>query len=206
MITRRIVLGTRNLKKQRELEELLAPLDIEVRTLAEYAAAVEVEETGTTFGENAVLKATQQALAIGEWVLGEDSGIAVDALQGAPGVRSARFSGEDATDPSNNRLLLKKLGDRPLRERSAHYVCHMALSDPTGEIAVAAEAICRGRIVFEPRGSAGFGYDPLFEIVEYHRTFGELGDRVKSLISHRARALRQFVRGLRRSSFQGSRQ
>ncbi len=197
MLTRRIVLGTRNRKKRRELESLLAPLGVDLHTLDEFEHAVEVDETGSTFAENAGLKAVEQARALGEWVLGEDSGICVDALDGAPGIHSARFSGQDATDAANNALLLRRLADLPLPRRSAHYVCHMALADPEGTIRLRSEALCRGRIVERERGDGGFGYDPLFEIVEYHRTFAELGERVKSLISHRARAMRQLVRRLR---------
>ncbi len=127
------------------------------------------------------------------WVLGEDSGLAVDALKGEPGVYSARFSGPQATDESNNQLLLEWLGKLPLEKRTAHYVCHATLSDPDGNIRAEAEGYCHGRIRFEPVGRGGFGYDPLFEIVEYHRTFGELGPTVKAALSHRARAIRQLI-------------
>ncbi|HEY2882869.1 MAG TPA: non-canonical purine NTP pyrophosphatase, partial [Pirellulales bacterium] len=135
----------------------------------------------------------QQAKHLSRWVLGEDSGLAVDVLKGEPGVYSARFSGPGATDASNNRLLLEKLGKTSLEKRTAHYVCHATLSDPTGVIRAEAEGYCHGRIRFEPVGSGGFGYDPLFEIVEYHRTFGELGPAVKAALSHRARAIRELI-------------
>jgi XTP/dITP diphosphohydrolase len=117
----------------------------------------------------------------------------VDALRGAPGVFSARYSGPQATDESNNRKLLAELGDRPPVERGAHYVCHATLADPLGEVRAESEGECHGRILTAPVGNAGFGYDPLFEVVEYHRTFGELGNAVKSVLSHRARALRAIV-------------
>jgi XTP/dITP diphosphohydrolase len=152
-----------------------------------------VVEDGGTFAANAAKKATEQAQALGQWVLGEDSGLAVQALGGAPGVYSARYSGPRATDESNNRRLLQELGDTPLERRTAHYACYAALADPRGAIRATAEGRCHGRILFEPRGTGGFGYDPLFEIVEYHRTFGELGAAVKAALSHRARALRQLV-------------
>jgi XTP/dITP diphosphohydrolase len=152
-----------------------------------------VEETGDTFAENAVLKATRQARHLSAWVLAEDSGLSVDALGGRPGVYSARFSGEDATDASNNELLLQELSDVPLARRSARYVCHMVLADPEGAVRLECEATCEGRVLCEPVGSAGFGYDPLFEIVEYHRSFGQLGDSVKSVLSHRGRALRIII-------------
>lgn len=193
MPTFRLVLGTRNTKKLRELKYLLAPFDITLSCLAEIPNSIEVEETGTTFEENANLKASEQATHLGQWVLGEDSGLSVDALGGAPGVYSARFSGNEATDESNNALLLEKLKDVPLEKRTAWYTCHMALSDPEGNVRINCESRCYGRILKTQKGTGGFGYDPMFEIPEYHLTFGELGDTVKSFISHRARANRKFV-------------
>ncbi len=127
------------------------------------------------------------------WVLGEDSGLVVDTLGGAPGVFSARFSGPGATDESNNRLLLEKLAGMPLEKRTAHYVCHATVSDPQGQIRAESEGYCHGRIRFQPAGAGGFGYDPLFEIVEYRRTFGELSSTVKAALSHRARAIRALI-------------
>ncbi|MEX0585529.1 MAG: RdgB/HAM1 family non-canonical purine NTP pyrophosphatase [Pirellulales bacterium] len=188
-----LILGTHNRKKCQELRDLLAPFGFELQSLAELPAAIEVEEAGETFAENAILKATQQAKHLGCWVLGEDSGLAVDALGGAPGVYSARFSGPGASDESNNRLLLEKLAEVPLERRTAHYVCHAALSDPNGQVRAEGEDACHGRLLFAGRGSGGFGYDPLFEIVEYHRTFGELSPAVKAALSHRARTIRALV-------------
>jgi XTP/dITP diphosphohydrolase len=188
-----LVLGTHNRKKLGELAELLAPHGLELKTLAEFPAAIEVAETGQTFAENARLKATQQARHLKAWVLGEDSGLSVDALGGAPGVLSARFSDPGATDGRNNRLLLEKLQGVPLEKRTAHYTCYAALADPEGNVRAQSEGICRGRILLEPAGSGGFGYDPLFEIVECHRTFGELPAAVKSVLSHRSRAIRQIA-------------
>lgn len=188
-----LVLGTHNQKKRRELEELLAPEGIQLLTLDDFPNALEVDESGTTFTENARLKATEQARHLGHWVLGEDSGLAVDALGGAPGVYSARFSGPQATDASNNRLLLEKLAAVPPEKRTAHYVCHMTLSDPQGQVRAESEARCQGRLLTAEAGVGGFGYDPLFEIREYHRTFGELAPAVKAVISHRARATRQLL-------------
>ena len=188
-----LVLGTHNKKKRLELEDLLARSPFSLCTLDDFPAALEVEETGQTFAENAALKAVTQARHLGHWILGEDSGLAVDALRGAPGVYSARYSGAGATNESNNRCLLEKLANVPLEKRTAHYVCHMTLADPGGNVRADCEEYCRGRILLEEAGSGGFGYDPLFEIVEYHRTFGELGLAVKSVLSHRARAMRQMV-------------
>jgi XTP/dITP diphosphohydrolase len=188
-----LVLGTRNRKKGEELGELLDPWGFELLTLADLPEAVEIEETGETFAANAALKACEQAKHLHRWVLGEDSGLVVNALGGEPGVYSARYSGPKATDESNNVLLLARLGNTPIERRTAHYVCHAALSDPGGTIRAQIEGECRGRIRFAPAGSSGFGYDPLFEIVEYHRTFGELGPAVKACLSHRARAIRGLI-------------
>ncbi len=189
-----MVLGTGNAKKKAELQRLLAPYpQIQLTSLADYPDALEVEETGTTFAENAELKASVQARHLKRWVLAEDSGISVDALNGAPGIYSARFSGAQATDTSNNELLLEKLARIPCQQRTAFYTCHMALSDPGGTIHIRCEDQCHGRILTKGRGDGGFGYDPLFEIPEYHATFGELGPSVKSVLSHRARANRKFV-------------
>jgi XTP/dITP diphosphohydrolase len=194
MTSRTLVLGTRNRKKLGELVELLAPHGFVLKTLDEFPQAIEIEESGKTFAANAALKATLQARNLQQWVLGEDSGLCVDALGGAPGVYSARYAGPNATDATNNSRLLAALKDVPLEKRTACYVSHAVLSDPGGTIRAQAEGRCRGRIRFAEAGSGGFGYDPLFEIVECHQTFGELSPAVKSVLSHRSRAMRQIVR------------
>lgn len=178
------------------MTDLVRPVGVEVRTLADFAGGFEVEENGETFAANARLKATGYAKHLGQWVVADDSGLEVDLLDNRPGVFSARYSGPEATDESNNRLLLRELGDTPLERRTARFVCHIAVADPSGEIYAESDASCCGRILFEPRGEAGFGYDPLFEIVEYHRTFAEFGLRVKAVLSHRARATCRIVPAL----------
>ncbi len=194
-----LVLGTTNHGKLRELLELLEPHGIGCTSLAGFAAAVDVDETGATFAENAELKAISQAVALGRWVLAEDSGLVVPALGGAPGVLSARFSGpaeaadRETIDRRNSALLLERLAGHSGRERSAHYACHAALADPGGRVVAVAAGACHGRIAESPAGSGGFGYDPLFIVSEYHRTFGELPPTVKSVISHRARAMRAML-------------
>jgi len=125
-------------------------------------------------------------------VLAEDSGLVVDALNGAPGIFSARFSGVNATDESNNALLLERLANVPWERRTAHYVCEMVLADAEGRILACTSGTCCGRIRFEPDGTNGFGYDPLFEVLEYHQTFGRLAPVVKQAISHRSRAARKM--------------
>ncbi|MBO5436754.1 MAG: RdgB/HAM1 family non-canonical purine NTP pyrophosphatase [Thermoguttaceae bacterium] len=191
-----LVLGSRNKKKKGELTALLAPLGFEIRDLSEYPEAIEVDETGTTFTENAHLKAAEQAKVLKMWVIGEDSGLEVEALDGRPGVYSARFAGEEHDDEKNNDRLLQELDGIPEEKRGARYVCHIALSDPDGNIRAEAENYCYGRIRTERCGTNGFGYDPLFEIVEYHKTFGELSPEIKACISHRACALREFSQKL----------
>ena len=188
-----LVLGSRNRKKLGELAGLLDPHGLVLKTLADFPESIEVAETGATFAENARLKATVQSRHLKQWVLGEDSGLSVDALKGAPGVYSARFSDPGATDERNNALLLDKLAAMPLEKRGAHYTCYAALSDPEGNIQAESEGICRGRILTEAAGSGGFGYDPLFEVIECHRTFGELAPAVKAVLSHRSRAIRQLL-------------
>jgi len=188
-----LVLGTHNRKKGIEMAALLAPHGFELKTLADFPDAIEVIEDGDSFAANARLKATQQAQHLGQWVIGEDSGLCVDALQGAPGIYSARYSGEDATDESNTAKLLAELDGVPPEQRTAHYVCHMTLADPDGKVRVEADGRCHGRITTAPAGSSGFGYDPLFEVPEYHRTFGQLGEHVKAVLSHRARATARLV-------------
>ena len=188
-----LTLGTRNAKKQKELELLLGSHPVKLRSLSDIKNAIEVEETGNSFQENAALKASEQAKHLKCWVLGEDSGLSVAALDGAPGIYSARFSGDDATDEKNNDLLLEKLKDVPAAKRNAWYTSHIALSDPQGKIHINCESQCHGVILKKRLGEGGFGYDPLFFIPEYSMTFGQLGPTFKSLISHRARANRKFV-------------
>ncbi len=196
LIAQSLVLGTGNRKKGLELAGCFAPAGLELLTLADLPDAIEVAETGTTFAANAALKATEQARHLQHWVLADDSGLAVDALDGRPGVLSARYSGADATDRSNNQQLLDELARTPLEKRTAQFVCHICLADPSGAIRAESEASCRGRILFESHGEQGFGYDPLFEIVEYHRTFAQLGPVVKACLSHRARAARRLLPAL----------
>jgi len=186
--THRLVVASRNHKKAREMAELLAPYGIEVVSVTDCGDVPEVIEDQDSFAGNAAKKASQTAAHLGEWTIADDSGLCVDYLEGAPGVYSARFSGEDATDERNNAKLLKELAGVPDEKRGAHYVCHIAVADPSGTVRIAEEARCSGRIVDVPRGANGFGYDPYFLIPEYHRTFGELSTLVKHQISHRAKA------------------
>lgn len=195
-----LVLGSRNRKKCAEMAELINPpwepgsgLErLRIQSIDDYPAAPEVVEDEATFAGNARKKAVELAQAIGAWVLADDSGLTVDALQGAPGVFSARYAGEPCDDQANNTKLLEELGSTPDLNRGAAFRCSLAISDPTGRIRLEAEGACRGRIIDQPRGEHGFGYDPLFLIPEYHRTFGELSPLVKHQLSHRSRAFAQL--------------
>lgn len=193
MLDTLIVLASRNRKKIAEMQELLHPHGIRVQSSADFPQMGEVDENGHSFAENAAKKASETASTIGEWALGEDSGLVVDALRGAPGIYSARYSGPGATDESNNAKLVDELRSIPAEKRTAHYVCSIAVADPQGEIRIRAEGKCRGLISLDPRGTNGFGYDPHFLLPEYHRTFGELGAAAKRHLSHRARAFEQLV-------------
>jgi XTP/dITP diphosphohydrolase len=187
-----IVLGTRNPKKREEILEILGDLGVEFADLTRWPEAPEVIENGTTFEANARKKAVELSQALGHWVLGEDSGLVVAALNGRPGVYSARYAGKQGDDAANNARLLAELAPLPEDRRAAYYVCAAALADPKGDVRACVEGRCHGVIVHELRGTGGFGYDPLFLIPEYHRTFGELSSRVKHAISHRARAMGQL--------------
>jgi XTP/dITP diphosphohydrolase len=188
-----LLLGTTNKKKIAELVQLLSARGFALKTPSDFTEVLEVQETGCTFAENAKLKARAQAMHRGLWAIGEDSGLCVPALDGAPGVYSARFSGENATDEKNNELLLKRLHGFPKEQRRAYYVSTIALSDPQGNVHIETFGDCWGTILDGRRGEGGFGYDPLFEVAEYHQTFAEMGQAVKRAISHRARSLRAFL-------------
>jgi XTP/dITP diphosphohydrolase len=189
----RLVVASRNGKKTAEIRDLLAPHGIEVGGVSEIAGAPDVVEDGHSFAENAAKKASETAGILSQWTLGEDSGLEVTALGGAPGIYSARYSGPGATDDSNNAKLMSELAAIPYERRNARYVCNAALADPAGEIRLQVEAYCHGRITREARGINGFGYDPYFLIPEYHRTFGELSPAVKRHLSHRARAFERLI-------------
>ena len=193
MPANQIILGTHNEKKGIELDDLLRPHGLTVLTLRDMENPLHVIEDGDSFAANARKKASEQARHLGQWVLGEDSGLVVDALGGAPGIYSARYSGPDADDESNNEYLLAQLEKVPPAKRSAVYRCHVALADPEGIVRAEASGECHGRILDKAVGTGGFGYDPLFEIVEYHRTFAQLGSAVKAVLSHRSRAMRALI-------------
>lgn len=189
-----LLVATKNKKKLQEIRELLADLDIKVTSLADYPDAPAIEEDGRTFAQNALKKAATIALYTKKLTMGEDSGLEVKTLKNKPGVRSARFSGPGATDKKNNAKLLRSLKGVPFKERRARYRCCVALVDGKGILDVV-NGSCGGIITTRSRGKNGFGYDPLFLIPRYKKTFGELDPAIKAKISHRARALKK-VRGV----------
>ena len=188
----RLVLGSRNKKKLKEMLDLLDDLGLELSDLSPYPGAPEVAETADTFAGNATLKATQLAPVLGAWVIGEDSGLCVPALGGAPGVYSARYAGKQGDDAANNAKLLREMADLKGDRRAAYYVSTAVLADPSGKVVATVEGRCHGVIADAPRGSGGFGYDPLFLVPEYGNTFGELPAEVKQSMSHRANAFKQL--------------
>jgi XTP/dITP diphosphohydrolase len=187
---KRLLIATNNPGKVREYEELLVDLkSVELTRPAQEGLTLEVEETGATFEENARLKALAFARASGLLTLADDSGLEVDALDGAPGVHSARYAGPGATDADRCRKLLAALAGVPSGQRSARFRCVVALAEPSGIVYIA-DGTCEGEIGHIPRGEHGFGYDPIFLVAGYGgRTMAELDPAVKNRISHRGRAL-----------------
>ncbi|MFZ5642022.1 MAG: XTP/dITP diphosphatase [Bacillota bacterium] len=186
----RIVVATGNRGKLKELNTMLAPLGVEVRSLADYPDIPEVIEDGETFADNSIKKARAVSAATGEIALADDSGLEVDYLGGAPGVHSARFAGEEKNDRANNEKLLRLLEGVPTVKRGARFKCVVALSLPGGKV-FTAEGSCEGVIGTAPRGEEGFGYDPLFIVPDLGKTFAELDMDTKNKISHRGKAFRQ---------------
>ena len=184
-----LLLGTRNPGKLREITSILEGSGWSFSSLQEFDRVGSAEENGATYSENAIAKARFYAAATGLVALADDSGLEVAALGGAPGVFSARYAGEHASDADRREMLLFELAGNP--DRRARFVSVVAVADPTGAVLNISEGICNGTLTFAPRGSGGFGYDPLFIPDGYTQTFAELPEDVKNRISHRALALVQ---------------
>jgi XTP/dITP diphosphohydrolase len=182
-----LLLATNNEGKLREYQHLLRDIPFEIITLSDLGITAEVEEIGKNFEENATLKATSLAAISGRLCLGDDSGLEVDALKGEPGVLSHRYAGDNATDADRVDFLLGKLKDVPELQRTAQFRCVIAIAEPNGRVELCS-GMCRGIIIAEPRGTNGFGYDPVFLVPELGKTMAEMTPDQKNRISHRARA------------------
>nr|VFK51992.1 MAG: XTP/dITP diphosphohydrolase [Candidatus Kentron sp. TUN] len=195
---KKVVLASGNPGKLRELKELLAPLDITLALQSDFGVQ-DVEETGTTFVENAIIKARHAAAVSGLPAIGDDSGLVVDRLGGAPGIYSARYAGKGTTDEKNLKRLLDELSEVPESERSAHFKCLMVYmshaDDPTPLIA---DGAWDGRILFAPQGENGFGYDPIFYVPTHDCSAAELPSDTKNMLSHRGQAVRKLIAHLSR--------
>jgi XTP/dITP diphosphohydrolase len=186
-----LIIATHNKNKVCEFQRILAPLDVKVSA----AKLPEVDETGKTFAENAYIKAASACRATGMAAVADDSGLSVDALGGAPGVYSARYAGDGATDEDRINKLLQNLKNVPVNSRTAKFVCSICCAFPNGD-KITAQGECKGKIAFEPRGNDGFGYDPVFLVGD--STFAEISGEEKDKISHRGKALRIFAEKLKK--------
>ncbi len=184
-----LLIATRNTGKVKELHSLLAGLPVRLRSLQEFAWIPEVIETGATFADNATLKAVAYAQSTQLLALADDSGLEVEALNGAPGVLSARYAGENATDAERTAQLIQQLNSTGDKSRRARFVCAIAIADLNGNLIYASEGICTGHIAARPSGAGGFGYDPIFVPDNYDQSFASLPPAIKVQISHRATAL-----------------
>lgn len=192
-----LLIATRNQKKKAELQEVLEGWDLRLISLDQIGTMPAVEEDGATFTDNAIKKARTIAEASGMITLADDSGLVVDALDGAPGTFSARFAGPGCSDEDNNTRLLELLRGVPAPQRLARFVCVIAVALPGGGWETVS-GICEGQILLAPRGHKGFGYDPLFLPAGYRQTFAEIDSATKNLISHRGRALQAVKPALQR--------
>ncbi len=187
----KIVLATRNLNKKKEIERIVDLKNVHFLSLFDYPQLDDIKEDGKDFEENAVKKALTAADFTQNVVLADDSGLEVDALNGQPGIYSARFAGENKNDKANIEKLLELLRNVPWESRRAKFRCVIALAEPR-KLLKTTEGICEGIISFEPRGNFGFGYDPVFFLPSYDKTFAELSSQIKNQISHRAKAIEKI--------------
>ena len=189
---RELIVASRNKGKVGEIKELLADLGFKVTSLLEYPNLPDVVEDGKTYRANALKKASTIAKLTGRMTMSDDSGIEVKALGNAPGIYSSRFAGEGKSEKQKNQRLFKMLKNVPVSKRQARYRCVIALVDAKGKELGTVQGTCSGLIATKERGSNGFGFDPLFIVARYKKTFGELDPSIKAKISHRARALKKF--------------
>ncbi|MFX3624010.1 MAG: XTP/dITP diphosphatase [Ectobacillus sp.] len=188
-----VVIATKNMGKVRDFEELFAKFGFEVKSLHDFSYIEEAEETGETFEENAIIKAESLCKQLEQIVIADDSGLLVDALGNKPGVRSARYAGDQKDDKANLQKVLDELQDVPEEKRTARFYCALAVAFPDEDKkTVVVNGTCEGKIVEQPRGDKGFGYDPIFYVEEMKRTMAEMSPEEKNKTSHRGRALRKL--------------
>lgn len=192
-----LIVATKNKGKYQEIKEILTNMPFNVISMGELSLDIDIEETGKTFEENALIKAKKVCKLTGEIVIADDSGLEVDYLDGAPGIYSSRFGGENATDEGKNRKLLKMLEGVPFEKRKARFVCAIAVVYPEGKHFIV-KGICDGYIGFKPEGNNGFGYDPLFYLPEYGMTTAQMEPKEKHKVSHRGKALKLMVEEFRK--------
>lgn len=186
-----LIIATSNPGKLEEFKEMFKEVPVALKCLTDYPQLIEPEETGRTFAANAKLKAAYYAKHLNEYCLADDSGLEVRALEGAPGVRSARFAGEKATDEENNALLLQQMKFQI--SRTCRFRCALAVANPQGQIVAETDGSCEGMLLHEPMGENGFGYDSLFWSTELHKGMGEATPEEKNKISHRGKAVRRLI-------------
>lgn len=180
-----LVVATSNPGKLQEMQEYLNDCGWE---LTLQPPEIEIEETGTTFAENARLKASVVAKTLKKWAIADDSGLSVKVLNGAPGIYSARYA------PTNQARIIKLLEElQDKKDRSAEFVCVVAIANPNGKIIIETEGVCKGEITTAPQGSSGFGYDPIFYVPEYQQTFAQMSPELKQQVSHRGQAFKQLL-------------
>ncbi|MBY0197634.1 XTP/dITP diphosphatase [Priestia megaterium] len=189
---REIIIATKNAGKVKDFETLFSPKGFKVKSLLDFPEIEDVEETGVTFAENATLKAEAISSALNKPVIADDSGLAIDALNGEPGVYSARYAGENKDDNANIEKVLQKLNDVPFEKRTARFHCALAIAVP-GKRTEIVEGTCEGHILEEKRGENGFGYDPIFFVEKWICSMAELTKEQKNQISHRANALKRLA-------------
>lgn len=191
-----LVIASTNMHKVRELREMFKVFpNIDLLSLRDFPSYVCPQETGNTFEDNAIIKASAAATKLGKWVVAEDSGLTVPSLKGAPGIFSARYAGEGATDLENRRKLLSEMAHLSDEDRNAYYECCIALASPEC-LKKTCSGICEGAIAMQEKGGNGFGYDPLFIKHGYNKSFAEVGDLVKNKISHRRKAFDKLMNTL----------
>ncbi|PVE93600.1 XTP/dITP diphosphatase [Priestia megaterium] len=189
---REIIIATKNAGKVKDFETLFSPKGFKVKSLLDFSEIEDVEETGVTFADNATLKAEAISSALNKPVIADDSGLAIDALNGEPGVYSARYAGESKDDNANIEKVLQKLNDVPFEKRTARFHCALAIAVP-GKRTEIVEGTCEGHILEEKRGENGFGYDPIFFVEKWRCSMAELSKEQKNQISHRANALKKLA-------------